>query len=173
MLFPVVATIWPLIGRGTTVVKKFILYVFPFGPGAWLWGTLYIDRQNHKDTITKLDKECEAIKSRSNKIVIFPEGTRSQEDELLPFKKGPFHIAIQSQSMIQPIVVSKYHFLSDKRKVFGRGITIPERDIFFDLFQLIKNKNCILCRSYHHISSARNILRRIDQRRSTSTVREN
>lgn len=103
------------------MVKKFILYVFPFGPGAWLWGTLYIDRKNHKDTLVKLDKECDAIKNRSNKIVIFPEGTRSQEDELLPFKKGPFHIAIQSQSMIQPIVVSKYHFLSDKRKFFGKG----------------------------------------------------
>lgn len=119
--FLVIATIWPLIGRGTVVVKKFILYVFPFGPGAWLWGTLYIDRKNHKDTLVKLDKECDAIKNRSNKIVIFPEGTRSQEDELLPFKKGPFHIAIQSQSMIQPIVVSKYHFLSDKRKIFGKG----------------------------------------------------
>ncbi|KAG4079390.1 hypothetical protein HA402_008082 [Bradysia odoriphaga] len=120
----IIARIWPLIGRGTTVVKKFVLYVFPFGPGAWLWGTLYIDRKNHKDTLVKLDKECEAIKMRSNKIVIFPEGTRSQEDELLPFKKGPFHIAIQSQSMIQPIVVSKYHFLSDRRRVFGKGHTI-------------------------------------------------
>lgn len=70
VLRTVIATIWPLIGKGTVVVKKFILYVFPFGPGAWLWGTLYIDRSNHKDTINKLDKECDAIKTRSNKIVM-------------------------------------------------------------------------------------------------------
>lgn len=42
----------------------------------------------------------------------------------MPFKKGSFHIAIESQSMIQPIVVSRYTFLDSKRKFFGRGHSI-------------------------------------------------
>lgn len=58
------------------------------------------------------------------KILFFPEGTRNSSDTLLPFKKGPFHIAIQSQCAIQPIVVSRYQFLDSERKYFGQGSAI-------------------------------------------------
>lgn len=43
---------------------------------------------------------------------------------LLPFKKGPFHVAVQAQCSIQPIVVSRYTQLDSKRKYFGRGHSI-------------------------------------------------
>lgn len=70
----------------------------------------------------KLNKEARAIQERAVKVLVFPEGTRGgQTDQLLPFKKGPFHIAIQSQSALQPVVVSRYTFLDWKRKRFGRG----------------------------------------------------
>ena len=74
------------------------------------------------------------------KILIFPEGTRNSSgkfwhlsktriiknqivftETLLPFKKGSFHVAIEAQCIIQPIVVSRYFFLDSKRKFFGRG----------------------------------------------------
>jgi lysophosphatidate acyltransferase len=42
----------------------------------------------------------------------------------LPFKKGPFHVALNAQCQIQPIVVSRYSFLDSKRKFFGRGRAI-------------------------------------------------
>jgi lysophosphatidate acyltransferase len=45
-------------------------------------------------------------------------------ETLLPFKKGPFHVAIQAQCPIQPIVISRYSFLDSKRKFFGRGHSI-------------------------------------------------
>lgn len=45
-------------------------------------------------------------------------------DALLPFKKGSFHLAIQAQCSIQPIVVSRYTFLDSKAKIFGRGHSI-------------------------------------------------
>lgn len=116
-----VAHLWPVVGRGTAVIKKFLLYAFPFGIGVWLCGTLFIDRKNKQDAVTQLQMQLEAIQKRANKIIIFPEGTRSQEGKLLPFKKGAYHLAIDSQSMIQSIVVSKYHFLSSKGKYFGKG----------------------------------------------------
>ncbi|KAG4069442.1 hypothetical protein HA402_001741 [Bradysia odoriphaga] len=117
----VVAYLWPVIGRGTAVIKRFLLYAFPFGIGVWLCGTLFIDRNKKQDAVQQLQMQLEAIQNRKNKIVIFPEGTRSQIGKLLPFKKGAFHLAIDSQSMIQPVVVSRYHFLDSKGKYFRKG----------------------------------------------------
>lgn len=37
------------------------------------------------------------------------------------FKKGPFHVAVESQCSIQPVVVSRYSFLDSQRKYFGVG----------------------------------------------------
>jgi 1-acyl-sn-glycerol-3-phosphate acyltransferase len=39
-------------------------------------------------------------------VMIFPEGTRSKTDELLPFKDGAFRLAIDTQSDLLPIAVS-------------------------------------------------------------------
>lgn len=117
----VLAHLWPIIGRATVVSKKELLYVFPFGLAAYLWGTLYIDRSNQRQAVNKLSQETEAIQQHAAKLLFFPEGTRHQGDTLLPFKKGAFHIAVQSQSAIQPVVVSKYWFLDSEKKWFGRG----------------------------------------------------
>lgn len=55
---------------------------------------------------------------------MFPEGTRHDGDTLLPFKKGAFHVALAAQCPIQPIVVSKYHFLDHREKRFDSGMCL-------------------------------------------------
>lgn len=55
------------------------------------------------------------------KLVICPEGTRHGGETLLPFKKGTFHLAIETQCPIQPVVVSRYDFLDHDKKIFNRG----------------------------------------------------
>ena len=55
------------------------------------------------------------------KVCMFPEGTRNNGPDLLPFKKGAFHVAIASQTAILPVVVSHYHFLDSERHVFDKG----------------------------------------------------
>lgn len=101
------------------MAKRLVIFIFP---PSYCWGTLFIDRKNRNESMTKLNKEAIAIRERALKLLVFPEGTRGGlTDQLLPFKKGPFHIAIQSQSALQPVVVSRYTFLDSKRKRFGRG----------------------------------------------------
>lgn len=67
------------------------------------------------------------MKKSGQSVYIFPEGTRSNftKPDLLPFKKGAFHLAIQAQVPIVPIVVANYsNLVSIPRKIFRPG-TIP------------------------------------------------
>lgn len=63
-------------------------------------------------------------------VFIFPEGTRSYYDhpDMLPFKKGAFHLAVQAQVPIIPVVVANYsNVLNVKQKLFRPVGTIPIR----------------------------------------------
>jgi lysophosphatidate acyltransferase len=60
-----------VIGRATQVAKKEILYLFPFGFACWLWGTLFINRQNHTSAMNKINSESKAINEK--KVSFFIE----------------------------------------------------------------------------------------------------
>lgn len=55
------------------------------------------------------------------KLLLFAEGTRNSSEKLLPFKKGAFHIALDAECSIQPVVVSRYYYLDSKRPNFSSG----------------------------------------------------
>jgi hypothetical protein len=59
----------------------------------------------------------------NTKLWIFPEGTRNGDKsvEMLPFKKGAFHVAVNSNLPILPIVIARHHFLDSTEKVFDSG----------------------------------------------------
>lgn len=63
-LISVLGKLWPIIGRATVVAKKELLYLFPFGPATWLWGTLFIDRNNKKSAQNAINKESKAINEK-------------------------------------------------------------------------------------------------------------
>jgi len=52
---------------------------------------------------------------------IFPEGTRHHGGEMLPFKKGAFHVALNCGLPILPVIISEYDFLDHKKKSFENG----------------------------------------------------
>ena len=49
-----------------------------------------------------------------NGLLIAPEGTRSPSGKALPLKKGPFHLAIQSQASILPFVIEGAYIAKNK-----------------------------------------------------------
>jgi lysophosphatidate acyltransferase len=94
-----------------------------------LSGAIFINRSNTKDARQAMSGAAEEIRSKRQSVYMFPEGTRSysKEPELLPFKKGAFHLAVQAQVPIVPIVVANYsHVLWIKGLIFRSG-SIPMR----------------------------------------------
>jgi 1-acyl-sn-glycerol-3-phosphate acyltransferase len=65
-------------------------------------GHIFIDRQNRQAAFGAYETAAAAIRAGMSAIV-FPEGTRSRTGELLPFKKGPFVLAIAAQVPIIPV----------------------------------------------------------------------
>jgi 1-acyl-sn-glycerol-3-phosphate acyltransferase len=63
-------------------------------------------RRGQRESALAARAECRDRLARRVSVMIFPEGTRSRTDELLPFKDGAFHLAIQSKVPILPIAVA-------------------------------------------------------------------
>ncbi|MEE2786752.1 MAG: lysophospholipid acyltransferase family protein [Myxococcota bacterium] len=68
------------------------------------WGVVPIDRAHRHDAIEKLSQALECLRS-GRSFLIAPEGTRSGDGRLMPFKKGPFHLAHQSQRPVLPLAI--------------------------------------------------------------------
>ena len=91
--------------------------------------TVFIERTSRTQAVAAFDAAAKQMHTLKQSVYIFPEGTRSYttEPDMLPFKKGAFHLAIQAQVPVLPIVVANYsNVLSLKRKVFRPG-SIPLR----------------------------------------------
>lgn len=113
---------WPMFYKITAIAKKELFYAMPFGLTAWLCGTRFIDRRNPDKAKASMNAALEYVKENSVKLWVFPEGTRSMGDEMLPFKKGAFHLAVEGQLPILPIVYSSYRgFLNHPCKIFNPG----------------------------------------------------
>ncbi|KAJ3123439.1 1-acylglycerol-3-phosphate O-acyltransferase [Physocladia obscura] len=84
---------------------------------------VFIDRQKHKDAIGALNQAGQIIKERNASVFLYPEGTRTYQttNDLLPFKKGVFHLAVGSHLPILPIVIESYHSISNFRNFVFRG----------------------------------------------------
>ena len=77
-----------------------------------------IDRKNAKANFEKINESINQVVEQGNSIMIFPEGKRSNQKELLPFKKGAAYIAKDFNLPVIPVVSHNAHNLMVKGKVW-------------------------------------------------------
>ncbi|KAJ8487523.1 hypothetical protein ONZ45_g14306 [Pleurotus djamor] len=101
--------------RAVMVAKQELRFT-PLGPWMTMSGAVWLDRGNNARAIRSLEAAGEQMKQEKLSLWLFPEGTRhlSETPDLLPFKKGGFHLAVQSGLPIVPVVFENYWRLYHK-----------------------------------------------------------
>jgi 1-acyl-sn-glycerol-3-phosphate acyltransferase len=119
--------IWALITRLPQVprfiMKKEVLEIPLFGKAAAAAGHILVDRQRRTAAFGSYQKAAEVLK-RGASAAIFAEGTRSRTGKLLPFKKGPFVLAIAAQIPVVPIYIEGAHQLLPKGALWANPGTV-------------------------------------------------
>ncbi|XP_041568685.2 1-acyl-sn-glycerol-3-phosphate acyltransferase alpha [Taeniopygia guttata] len=108
--------------RCVPIAKRELLYMGAVGVVCWLGGIIFIDRKRTHDAISVMAEAAHTMLSQDVRVWVFPEGTRNHSGSMLPFKRGAFHLAVQAQVPVVPIVISSYqHFYSKRERRFTPG----------------------------------------------------
>lgn len=94
---------------GCGIAKQEITRIPFFGWAYWLSGHLLIDRSDREGAIAALTATAEFVRRQRLSIWIWPEGTRSRDGRLLPFRKGFAHLAIATGLPVVPVVLHGAH----------------------------------------------------------------
>lgn len=129
------------------LAKRSLFWVPFMGWSMWLAGFVPVDRRRTdkaKDVLSELDERL----AKGTSILVFPEGTRSRDGSLGPFKKSGFLTALKSGVPIVPVGVSGARAVLGAQGMVVRrgpvrvrtGHPIPTRDLGVkDRATLMKN----------------------------------
>jgi 1-acyl-sn-glycerol-3-phosphate acyltransferase len=132
--------------RVLVLVKKEFFRVPILGRAMLACGFIPVDRRKREEAFEALEKGVQALKAGKS-FLVYPEGTRSPDGRLQPFKKGVFVMAIKAGAAIVPISVSGSNKIMPKGKFVMRpgrvritlhepvateGSTIEDRQLIID-----------------------------------------
>lgn len=115
------ATLFAFMGRRVGLVaKKELLKVPIMGVGMGYVNVIAIDRSNPEKARQSMKKAKEVLEDGYS-FGVFAEGTRAMPGELLPFKKGAFHLAIQTEAPVVPVAIKNTDWMMGKKT----GVSYP------------------------------------------------
>ncbi len=145
-------------------IAKKELFSFPiFGSAMRRAGYISIDRENRAYALRSLDEGAEQVR-KGKSLMTFPEGTRSRDGKIKPFKKGLFYLAIQSGVPIVPISIAGSREIMQKRslRIIPGKISIfidkPIDVCGYDLalrHELIDRVQSVISTNFYRLSSER------------------
>jgi 1-acyl-sn-glycerol-3-phosphate acyltransferase len=92
-------------GKVNIVFKKELTWV-----PIWGWALRYgpfimIDRSNPRDAMASIERAGKTIRNGQS-VILFPEGTRTSDGKLQPFKRGAFTLAAKSGVPVVPMTIN-------------------------------------------------------------------
>jgi len=102
--YDILAMVAAIPGTARFIAKKELFRIPVFSRGMKMSGMLPIDRGNSAEARRTLDQAVQSIRDGCS-VIIFPEGTRSKDDTIRPFKKGGFVLALKGHIPIVPTVI--------------------------------------------------------------------
>ena len=106
------------------VGKKEIGDIPVLGKLMQLAGTVLIDRENTASALEAMVPLVDVMHKEGRSVCIAPEGTRSTSTNLGRFKKGAFHLAMQANVPIVPIVIHNALDIAPRSEFIMRPATV-------------------------------------------------
>ena len=114
----------PLIPRRTSVMVKKELFNYPLlGKTMRLGSLVPVDRGNREAGIAAV-RLASAVLRQGINMIIYVEGHRSFDGKLLPFKKGPFYLAMECGVAVVPVTVAGTHYVMPKGRFAIKPATV-------------------------------------------------
>lgn len=115
------------------IVKQELMAIPIFGHAMKRAGYIGIERKDPRRALKSMHEAAERIRNGAS-VLIFPEGTRSDDGRLQPFKPGGFHLALKSGCDIVPVTILGSHRIVPKgswnirkgtiRLIVGEGVAL-------------------------------------------------
>lgn len=88
------------------------------------------DRSAGRSAHRAINDQVARVVDAGLSLTIFPEGTRSKDAEMLPFKKGAFRIAVDNHLSVVPLTIVGAHaaWKPDSKLIFGGRIKLVIHD---------------------------------------------
>jgi 1-acyl-sn-glycerol-3-phosphate acyltransferase len=91
-------------GRISIMTKQELFKIPFFGRAMHAAGFVPVNRSNRRAALGSVREAVRVLQSGLG-MLVFPEGTRSGDGKLLPFKRGPFHLAMEAGVQVVPVTI--------------------------------------------------------------------
>jgi 1-acyl-sn-glycerol-3-phosphate acyltransferase len=106
----------PKLPMRTSVMVKKELFKVPILGAAMRMGDLVpVDRGN-RDAGIEAVREAKKVMQQGLSMMIYVEGHRSFDGKLMPFKKGPFYLAMECGVPVVPVTIAGTHYAMPKAR---------------------------------------------------------
>jgi 1-acyl-sn-glycerol-3-phosphate acyltransferase len=121
--FDILALIATIPRRIYWIAKKELFDIPVFGSSMRRGGYIPLDRSDGRKALRSMENAAAIIRQGSS-VVMFPEGTRSRDGRLLPFKRGGFMLAVRAGVPVIPVTINGSGAVNPGGRIALNGGTI-------------------------------------------------